>query len=157
MASPATVPERRSSNRAFTAVGFFFYFAMTMASYAAFTLLHPGTVLDRLWVLNPRAHQDLLVFRRPAGVLFVLIAAVAATAGLGWFRRRVWGWRLAVLGICTQVVGDCVNLLRGDFLRGGTGLAIGGALLIYLLSGKIRRNFDPTGETRPPVGQRVAH
>src|SRR5215467_12034641 len=118
MASPVSAPERRSPSRAFTAVGIFFYFAMTMALYAAITLLRPGTVLDRLWSLNPVAHRDLLMFRRPAGVMFLLIAAVAAIAGLGWFHRRIWGWRLAVFGIGAQVLGDCVNLVRGDFLRG---------------------------------------
>jgi hypothetical protein len=83
------------------------------------------------------------MFRKPAGVMFLLIAAVAATTGLGWFRRRVWGWRLAVFGICTQLLGDFVNMIRGDFLRGGTGLLIAGVLLMYLLSNKIRRNFSP--------------
>lgn len=152
MASPVNAPKRRSSDFAFTAIGIFFYFAMTMALYAAITLLDPGTALDRLWSLNPRAHRDLLMFCKPAGVLFLLLAVVAATAGLGWFRRRMWGWRLAVLGICTQVLGDFVNLVRGDFLRGGIGLLIAGALLIYLLTGKIRRNFNSPDEFGLRVG-----
>ena len=116
-----------------------------MALYAGVTLLHPGTALDRFWSLNPVAHQDLLMLRKPAGVMFLLIAAVAATTGLGWFRRRLWGWRLAVVGICTQLLGDFVNLIRGDFLRGGAGLLIAGMLLMYLLSNEIRRNFTPAG------------
>ena len=156
MASPVAVPKRRSSSRAFTAIGIFFYFAMTMALYAAVTLLHPGTALDRLWLLNPGAHRDLLPFRKPAGLMFLVIAAIAAIGGFSWFRRRMWGWRLAVFGICTQCLGDCVNLIRGDFLRGGMGLLIAGALLIYLLSGKIRSNFDPVGEAGLPVDQRAA-
>ena len=156
MSSPLTVPKRHSSNRAFTALGIFFYFAMTMALYAGITLLHPGTVLDRLWSLNPDAHRDLLPFRKLAGVLFLLLAAVAATAGLGWFRRRIWGWWLAVVGISTQVLGDCVNLMRGDLLRGGAGLLIGGALLIYLLSDDIKSNFNPAGDSGRPAGQRVS-
>jgi hypothetical protein len=146
MALPVNATKPRPSDHAFTVIGIFFYFATTMALYAAITLLYPGTALDRLWSLNPRAHRDLLIFRKPAGVLFLLLAAVAATAGLGWFRRRIWGWRLAVFGICTQVLGDSVNLIRGDFLRGGIGLLIAAAILIYLLTGKIRRNFNPADE-----------
>jgi hypothetical protein len=146
MALLVTAPERRSSKGTFIAIGTFFYFAMTMALYAAITLLHPGTVLDRLWFLNPRAHRDLLMFRNPAGVLFLIVAALAATAGLGWFRRRLWGWRLAVLGISAQLLGNVFNLIRGDLLRGGTGLLIAAALLICLLSDKIKRNFIPAGE-----------
>src|SRR5438552_2381815 len=91
-----------SSKLAFAAVGIFFYFAMTMAMYAGITLLHPGTALDHLWSLNPVAHRELLIFRKPAGVLFLMLAAVAALTGLGWFRQRIWAWRLAVLGICAQ-------------------------------------------------------
>ena len=148
---------RTSSQFAFTVVGIFFYFAMTMALYAGITLLHPGTVLDGLWSLNSGAHRELLPFRKPAGMFFVLLAAVAATTGIGWFRHRVWAWRLAVLGICAQVFGDCANLIRGDLLRGGAGLLIGGALLLYLLSSNIRQNFNPAGEVGAPADQKAAH
>jgi hypothetical protein len=143
MTLPVAAPKRRALNVTLTAIGFFCYFAMTMALYAGVTLLHPGTALDRLWSLNPVAHQDLLMFRKPAGVMFLLIAVVAATTGLGWFRRRIWGWRLAVFGICTQLLGDFVNLIRGDFLRGGAGLLIAGVLLVFLLNNKIKGNFSP--------------
>ncbi len=146
---------RTSSQFAFTVVGIFFYFAMTMALYAGVTLLHPGTVFDGLWSLNSGAHRELLMFRKLAGLFFLILAAVAATAGLGWFRHRVWAWRLAVFGICTQVFGDCVNLIRGDLLRGGSGLMIGAALLVYLLSSNIRKNFNSAADA--PAGQRAAH
>jgi hypothetical protein len=49
------------------------------------------------------------------------------------FRRRLWGWRLAALIIAIQVVGDVVNCVRGDLLRGGAGFFIAGALLLFLL------------------------
>ena len=130
---------------------------MTMALYAAITLLHPGTVLDRLWSLNPGAHRELLPFRKPAGALFLLIAVTAAIGGVGWFRRLLWGWRLAVLGIGTQVLGDCVNLVRGDVLRGGTGLLIGGGLLIYLLRSQIKNNFTSVRDSGTSADQRAAH
>ena|SRR5438552_10681998 len=156
MSVPASGRGRTSSQLAFTVIGIFVYFAMTMALYAGATLLHPGTVFDRLWSLNPIAHRDLLTFRKPAGVFFVILAAAAATTGLGWFRRRVWAWRLAVFGICTQVFGDCVNLVRGDLLRGGAGLLIGGALLVYLLSRDIRMNFNSADDLGAPAGQRAA-
>jgi hypothetical protein len=145
MTPPFAAPKRRASNLAFTAIGVFCYFAMTMALYAGVTLLRPGTVLDRLWALNPSAHQQLLPLGKTAGVLFLFLATASVAAAIGWFRRRIWAWRLAVLGICTQLLGDFVNLIRGDFLRGGMGLLIAGVLLLYLLSNKIRRNFSPAG------------
>jgi len=155
--TPVRGPQPRSSNRAFIAIGVFCYFAMTMALYAAITLLHPGTALDRLWSLNPDAYRDLLPICKPAGVMFLLIATTAAITGYGWLRRRIWGWRLAVLGIGTQVLGDCVNLIRGDLLRGGAGLLIGGGLLIYLLSSNIKNNFTPVTDSGPSADQKAAH
>ena len=65
---------------------------------------------------------------------------VDAVAGIGWFRRRPWGWGLAVAIIAVQVLGDLVNFLRGDSIRGGIGAIIAGTLLLYLFSGNVRKN-----------------
>ena len=70
-----------------------------------------------------------------------MLGVALATAGIGWFRRRLWGWKLAVAIIATQVLGDVVNCLRGDLLRGGTGVIIAGALLLFLLRSKVRAAF----------------
>jgi hypothetical protein len=112
-----------------------------MAGLATITLLSPGTLLDRLWVLNPIAYKRLAPLGSTVGILFLLLGAALTTAGVGWFRRRLWGWRLAVVIIATQVVGDVVNCVRGDLLRGGTGVIIAGALLLFLLQPKIRATF----------------
>jgi hypothetical protein len=83
------------------------------------------------------------VLARPGGTfgfLFLLLGAALTTAGIGWF-RRLWGWRLAVIIISTQVLGDVVNCVRGDWLRGGTGVIIAGALLLFLLQPRIRAMF----------------
>ena len=65
-------------------------------------------------------------------------------ASVGWFKRRLWGWVLLVGIISTQIAGDSINLARGDFVRGGTGSAIAGALLFYLLRPKVRTVFQPS-------------
>jgi hypothetical protein len=122
----------------FTAMGIFLFFGSIMASFAATTLLWRGTVLDRLWALNPTAYKQLAPLGGTVGILFLLLGAALATAGIGWFRRRLWGWRLAVVIIAIQLLGDVVNVIRGDLLRGGTGVIIAGALLLFLLRSKIR-------------------
>ena len=48
--------------------------------------------------------------------------------------HRLWGWRLAIAIIATQVLGDVVNCVRGDLLRGGTGVIIAGGLLLFSLA-----------------------
>ena len=112
-----------------------------MAILAASTLLSPGSRLDRLWVLNPMAYKRLAPLGHKVGILFLLLGVALITAGIGWIRRRVWGWRLTIAIISTQVAGDVVNCVRGDLLRGGTGLILAGALLLFLLRPKIRVSF----------------
>jgi hypothetical protein len=131
----------RTKPPGFTAVGIFLLFGAIMASLAGTTLTWRGTPLDRLWDLNPMAYKQLAPLGITVGIFFLLLGAALTTAGIGWFRRRVWGWRLAVVIIATQVLGDVVNCVRGDFLRGGTGVIIAGALLMFLLQPKIKATF----------------
>jgi hypothetical protein len=131
----------RTKTLGFTAVGIFLLFGATMASLAATTLLWRGTLLDRLWDLNPIAYKQLAPLGNTIGILFLLLGAALTAAGIGWFRRRLWGWRLAVVIIATQVLGGVVNCVRGDLLRGGTGFIIAAALLLFLLQHKVRTAF----------------
>ena len=126
----------------FAAIGLFLFFGAITASLAASTLLCRGTVLDRIWALNPSAHTQLAPLGSIVGILFLLLGVALATAGIGWFRHRLWGWRLAVAIIATQVLGDVANCVRGDWLRGGTGVVIAGALLLFLLRPSIRAAFS---------------
>ena len=130
-----------SKTTGFTAIGVFLFFGAMMASLAAATLLWRGSALDLIWALNPRAYKQLAPLGRTVGILFLLLFAALATAGIGWFRRRLWGWRLAVVIIATQLLGDVVNCVRGDLLRGGIGVIIAGALLLFLVQPKIRATF----------------
>lgn len=122
-----------SSHRKGTiAFGIFLFFGAAMASFAGMTLLRPGTVLDRAWSFNPDAHIQLTALGRWIGIPFLLLACTLALAGVGWFRQRLWGWRLAVVIIATQVVGGLVRIVTGRFLEGFVALFISAALLAYL-------------------------
>jgi hypothetical protein len=46
-----------------------------------------------------------------------------------------------VVIIAMQVLGDVVNCARGDLVRGGIGVIIASALLLYLLQPRIRAMF----------------
>ena len=121
------IDERRPTG--FAAMGVFLFFGATMASLAAITLLRRGPVLDRAWRLNPTAYQQLAPLGSRISTLFLFLSAALLVAGIGWFLRRRWAWRLTILIIGTQIVGDFVNLVRGDRLRGATGVIIAGALI----------------------------
>jgi hypothetical protein len=126
----------------FVVVGAFLFFGAMMAGLAATTLLHPGTLLDRAWRLNPSAYRQLSPLGGKIGILFLVLGSALLVSGIGWFRRRSWGWILAVAIIATQVLGDIINLVRGDWLRGAVGVIIAGALLMYLLSPRMRAEFS---------------
>jgi|ERR1700734_1213831 hypothetical protein len=128
----------RPKTPGFNAAGILLFFGAIMGSLAATTLLWRDTALDRIWDLNPIAYSRLAPLGYPVGILFLLLGAVLTTAGI---RRRLWGWRLAVVIIATQLLGDVVNCLRGDLLRGGTGVIIAGALLLFLLQPTVRATF----------------
>jgi hypothetical protein len=131
----------RAKTQGFAAIGVFLFFGAMMAGYAGTTLLWQGTAFDRLWALNPIAYKQLAPRGSTVGILFLLLSVVLATAGIGWLRRRLWGWKLTVAIIATQVLGDIVNCVRGDWLRGGTGVIIAGALFLFLLRPKVRATF----------------
>ena len=122
----------------FTAIGLFLFFGAVMAGLAATTLLWHGTVLDRAWTLNQTAYRQLLPLGGKIGILFLFLSSALLVSGIGWFRHRLWGWRLAVAMIATQVLGDIINLVRGDWLRGGFGVVIAGALLLSPLDATTR-------------------
>jgi len=135
------LPAQAHARKGIITVGVFLIFATCAASYAALTLFWPGTVLDRAWSVNPYAHLRLALFGKTAGIPFLLLAAALAVAAVGWFRRRLWAWRLTVAIIVMQLLGDSVNLVIGDPLGGSLGLLIASALLFYLFRPSVRSAF----------------
>jgi hypothetical protein len=132
---------QRKSHTGIKAMGIFLFLGATMASLAGVTLIWRGTILDRMWAINAPAYRQLAPFGKTVGIPLLLLGATMAVAGTAWFKRRVWGWRLAVAIIATQVFGDLVNAFMGDLVRGGVGFVIAGALLVYLLRPQVRAAF----------------
>lgn len=125
------------------AIGAFLLSGAAIAFIAGTSLARPGTVLDRMWALNPRAYHDLAPFGKPVGLLFLLLAVALTFAGIGWLKHRRWGWRLAVAIIGTQVLGDSVNIFFGRVLQGLVGVTIASALLFYITREPVSTTFSP--------------
>ncbi len=132
----------RRSPRGVIAMGIFLLFAAAMALLAGITLASPGTVLDRMWTINPRAYKQLAPLGRSVGILFSVLSVGLGAAGIGWFRRRKWGWVLAVSIISIQILGDVVNALRGQVIEGSVGIVLAGALLLYMTRPYVRGMFE---------------
>jgi hypothetical protein len=112
-----------------------------MAFLAGITLVWHGTMLDKVWALNPRAYHELSPWGATAGVLFLALAVALAIAAIGWLMRRRWGWWLAVVIIGTQVLGNVTNILYGHIVEGGVGAAIAGSLVFYMTRPFVRVHF----------------
>ncbi len=123
------------------AMGIFLLFGAIMASLAGTTLVWRGTLLDRMWMLNPRAFKELAPHGKAVGIPFLVLGVALAVACVGWFKYRIWGWWLAVALIATQVLANLVNVFAGHLVEGGVGVAIAGVLLLYLLSADVQAAF----------------
>jgi hypothetical protein len=124
------------------AFGVFLMWGAAMASLAGATLICKGTILDRIWALNPRAYRQLTPLGAQAGIPLLIIACALAAAGVGWFKRRRWAYWLALAIISTQILGDLMNLFMGRLLEGVIGVAAAGALLFYLLRARVPSSFQ---------------
>lgn len=133
--------EKHAKPRCFTAMGVFLAFAGAMATLAGTTLVHPGTPLDRLWALNPRAFAELAPLRPWIGVPFLLLAAAMAWVAWAWFTRSLWGWRMAVILMAMQLLGGFGHLIAGRIAQGVVGVVIPAAILVYLLNRRVRSAF----------------
>lgn len=139
--SPSAPTPANTSQIGLNAVGIFLFFGAVMASLAGITLGWPGTTLDRIWKLNPDAYSELSPLGRRVGFLFLALSAALAIAAVGWSKRTQWGWRLALAIVATQVIGDILNMFRGNIVQGMVGAAIAGALFFYMTRPFIRAHF----------------
>ena len=137
-----TSPVGNGFRPAIVSIGLFLVFGSIMAALAGTVLIWPGTALDKLWMFNETAHAELRRAGTYLGPLFWVLSIILLGTSAGWFRQRLWAFRLTVAIICLQLAGDLANLVRGDILRGGIGILIAGALLLYLLRSKIRTAFQ---------------
>jgi hypothetical protein len=123
----------------------FFVFGASVSLLTCLAVLFPGSPLEPLWRLKPEARSDFQTMGSWASVLLIPVSAACAMAARGLWTRRRWGLRLAIGVLATNLVGDVANmLLRGD-PRTLIGLPIGGAMITYLLSTRVRGHFPAAG------------
>ena len=107
-----------------------------MSGLAAMMLIYPGSVLDALWRLNPRAHDSLHAMGVWAVALMLSACFACAGAATGLKRRRLWGFWIAVAILGINFVGDLVNAVFAHDWRTLIGLPIGIIMLAYLLANR---------------------
>ncbi|HKW75562.1 MAG TPA: hypothetical protein VJN64_08555 [Terriglobales bacterium] len=111
----------------------FFLFGVVASGLSFLMLLFPGTPLDVLWHLNPRARESFLGMGSTAVLLMFAVCAACAVAAVGLWRCRRWGYWTAVSMLAINLIGDTINAFLLQDWRTLIGLPIAGLMIGYLL------------------------
>jgi hypothetical protein len=133
-------PGERRPFRVFL-IALFFAISTCILLGVGTALLLPGSKLEVIWKLYPARRAVLMPYRVWLGPGFLILAIVMASASIGWFRRRIWGWWLAVVIFPINGLSDAGQILIGHFLEGGVGVAVAGVILFYLSRPHVRGAF----------------
>lgn len=105
-----------------TALSIFFLFG-TAASFVSFvSLLFPGSFLEPMWRLNPRAREGFASMGAWEIVLMFAVCIACASAAAGLWRGARWGYRVAMVILCINLLGDIANVLLGTEPRAAVGI-----------------------------------
>lgn len=128
--------------RGITALSVFFAAGCLIALIAAVSLLVPGSFLEPMWRLNPRARTAFSTVGIWAPVLLVTVSLACGAAALGLWRGRRWGHRVAAGLLIVNLIGDVANVALGTEPRAIVGIPIVALLLAYLFRPGVRRYFE---------------
>lgn len=124
-----------------SALTIFFLVGSIISFLAGLSLLVPSAFLEAMWQVNPRGHAGLQRIGLWAVALLFSTSISCAAAALGlWWRAR-WGHVIAVTLIAINLVSDIANVIAGTEPRVIVGVPIALALLVYLLSKRVRNVF----------------
>ena len=112
------------------------------------SLLVPGGPLDAIWRVAESKHSLLLPYGGLVGAAFLLLAIIAVVASVGCYRRRRWGWAIAVAALAVNGIGDAAQIFAGRPVEGIFGVAIAAVILFWLTRKTVRDQFSLAA---PPI------
>lgn len=123
----------------------FFLFGFVMCLLTVLALSFPGGLLEPMWRLNPEAQRALQTMGAAALVLMSVVGLACLLTAIGVALRREWGRRLAIALLTVNLLGDAIGAVVRRDPRTLIGLPIAGALVLYLMSRRVREEFASPG------------
>lgn len=140
-----TTPATRPAGIVALTLLFLFGTAASLVSFVA--LAFPGSFLEPIWKLNPRAHEGFATMGRWAIVLMCVVCLACALTAVGLWRGARWGYWLTVVMLVVNLLGDIVNVFVGIERKAVIGVPIVVVILIFLASRRVRDFFAGSAET----------
>jgi hypothetical protein len=112
---------------------------MSFLSFVA--LLFPGSFLEPMWRLNPRARENFATLGLWAPLLMLIVSIACASAAFGLWRRKRFGYVLGLVLLSVSLIGDLANAVLGIEPRAWIGVPVAALLIRVLATGRARAYF----------------
>jgi len=147
-----TAPGAEARPWGITALSVFFVAGAIISFVSGVSLALPGSVLEPMWRLNPRAREAFAGMGAGAILLLGAVCLACALAAVGLWRSARWGHRLAVGILVVNLLGDVANTVLGTERRAVFGIPVVLAILAFLWSGRVRSFFRHAAAARAASG-----
>jgi hypothetical protein len=124
-----------------TGLSLFFAFGTAMSFLSFVALLFPGSFLEPMWRLNPRARENFAVMGLWAPLLMLVVSIACASAAFGLWRRKRFGYVLGLVMLTVSLIGDLANAVLGIEPRAWIGVPVAALLIGVLATGRARAYF----------------
>ena len=124
------------------ALAIFFAVAALISGASALSFIFPGSVLEMMWRINPRARIGFISMGHWAVRLLTILCVACIMAAVGLGRRQRWGYWFAVGLLSLNHMGDITHMILNADLRTLVGIPIVMALLGYLSRPNVRALFS---------------
>jgi hypothetical protein len=135
----------------FYLIGMFLALAIFILEVSGFSLLLPGTFLDNVWIGQAQKYAQLIPYKYPVGVGFMILGVVFTVTVFGWFKCLKWGWWMAIIIFAVNGIGDAVSLINGDLKSGLIGVSIAVGIIFYLARPAVKKLFEKGGRQATAV------
>ncbi|HSE41344.1 MAG TPA: hypothetical protein VLH08_11325 [Acidobacteriota bacterium] len=121
-----------SRPKTITALSIFFTAGVAFSFISVLALLFPHSFLHSIWRLNPRALTAFQSIGIWAILLLTAVSLCCSFAAVGLWKGRIWGFRLAIALLVTNLIGDIYNFVSGVEPRAVVGIPIVFVILILV-------------------------